>query len=65
MHVSFCRVILDNVACQRDQVCREVTTAIMLDNGLQCVIGDGTSQGAAPVGKEMRVCQMQDPHRIS
>jgi hypothetical protein len=65
MGVGVCRVILDDVAGQGDKICSEVALAIMFDYRLQRVVGNGPSQGAIPVGKEMRVRQMEDPHRIS
>jgi hypothetical protein len=57
-------VVLDDVAGQGDEVRREVALAVMREDRPQRFVGYGAAQGAVPFGEQMRVRQVQDPHRI-
>jgi len=65
MTVSPGRVVLHDVAGQGDEIRRKPAGAVMREDRLQRVVGYGAAQGTLPVGEEMRVRQMKNPHRIS
>jgi hypothetical protein len=65
MVVRFGRVVLNDVAGQRDQVGGEVAVPVVRENRLQGVKRHGAAKRIVPVGVKMRVRKMQDPHRIS
>ena len=65
MSVSLRRIIMNDVAGQGDEVRRAATLAKMREHRIQRVEGHGTAEGPEPVGEQMRVRQVQDPHRIS
>lgn len=65
MCVSSGRIVLDQVPGQGDDVGLPIACLVMGDDFLQRRIGYGASQVAIPVGKQMRVRQMQDPRGFS
>lgn len=65
LNIGLGGVVLDDVAGESDEIRRKVALAVMRDYRTKRLIGDGTAQGAVPVGEKMRVRQMQDPDRIS
>ena len=61
MFVSGCAVVLDQVACNDDQVGAPVMVTIVIEHRTQRRIGDGAAQISPGVGEQMRISQVQYP----
>ena len=65
MRIGAGRIVLDQVAGQGGDVGLPVACIVVCNHSLQSRIGDGAAQVTIPVGKQMRVRQMQDPDGFS
>ena len=65
MCVGAGRIVLDKVSGQGNDVGLPAARFVVGDDFLQGGIGHGAAQFTIPVGKQVRVRQMQDPYAFS
>ena len=61
--VSTLTIILDQIAGNDDDVSLPVAIAIMREHRRQRSMRHGTAKAAVFIGKQMRVCQVQNPEQ--
>lgn len=61
--VSFPTIVLNQIAGNDNDVSQPVVIAVMFEHGGQRRVRHGTAQAAVRIGKQMRVCQVQNPEQ--
>ena len=63
--VSLRRIVLDQVAGDDDPVRQPVAGLIVIENALQRRVRGEAAQAAFRIGKQMRVCNVQNPYQFT
>ncbi len=58
-------IVLNQIPCDGNEVCRPVAGQTMLNDARQRSAGNSAPQIAGWIGEQMRVCDVQDTDRIS